>query len=168
MGALRYKPDIYCVEDEINITQLHHNILVSNASVGRVRVKDVDDVEIEYDYSLLAKDEGDGKRHFIIDRFDNLNNRSLHMHSFASLYNYNFDEWMDYDYLFRMNNFLRTKKTNRVEILELAKRYKIDNHKGIINRIQSVCKNDLRDTLITYGVKRMAVTEIVENCRFLI
>ncbi len=84
-------------------------------------LKNVDDVRIEYVYSLLAKKSGinmpntyltkkdiDNKQHFVIERFDIVGDKKYHMHSLAGLYNHNFDELMDYDYLFRIAKYLRT------------------------------------------------------------
>lgn len=96
-----------------------HAIVKFDELGNNTDLKDVDDVKIEYVYSKLARlcdidmpktyltpDDGDGKQHFVIERFDNIAGEPLHLHSLAGLYNHNFEEMLDYDDLFRITHLL--------------------------------------------------------------
>jgi serine/threonine-protein kinase HipA len=92
-------------------------------------LKNVDDVRIEYVYSLLARKSGinmpdtyltqeddEGKQHYVIKRFDVDEGKTYHTHTLAGLYNHNFDDLMDYDFLFRIAKFLKAPKEDLTEM----------------------------------------------------
>jgi len=129
-ASIMYHPDtnkcaLYSSNDKLNEKfikdgYIHAIIKFDELDMNR-DLKNIDDVRIEYVYSLLAEKSGinipdtyltkkdvDNKQHFVIKRFDIIGGKKYHMHSLAGLYNHNFDELMDYDYLFRIAKYLRT------------------------------------------------------------
>lgn len=119
--------DTYSRHQELPQGYIH--AIIKFDELDKQELKPVDDVRIEYVYSQLAKECGVNmpntylsktdeynKQHFIIERFDNLNNEPLHMHSLAGLYNHNFDEMLDYDNIFKMAIYLKTPKEDIEQI----------------------------------------------------
>lgn len=210
-------------------------------------LKATDNIRIEYVYSLLAKkcdidipntylseDFGDGKKHFIIERFDNKAEIPLHQHTVAGLYNHNYSEIMNSDDIFRAGLFLDVPKEDIEQIYkrivfnyifrnqddhaknfsflmdknsnwyfspaydlmynngktftyenkmlynnklaknisikdfeEIAKRFKIDNFKEIIEKIENVSSKYLKDMLNSHNIETKAIKEIIEAQRYL-
>jgi len=108
-----------------------HSLIKFDELDINTNLKNTDNIRIEYAYSQLAKkcdinipntyltkDFGDGKRHFVIERFDNKDGVSLHQHSLAGLYNHNYSDVMNSDNIFRVGFFLNIDKSEFEQIFK--------------------------------------------------